>query len=163
MTLKCLCTQFETFSSLAFEAMLTELLVQTIEKMYQLYQEHFKIYSFNQLIVGKYNTALFSSIYGENNVCSALVVAKCIHTCILDILSFRMWLDDLSVSEFKFGLANPHHQGHPHPRIKWFALFAPDSPLTHHFSPLNPIKVGVMSKSPSLVIFPTEPCNASFK
>ena len=48
-------------------------------KMYQLYQEHFKIYSFNQLIVGKYNTPLFSSIYGENNVCSALVVAKCMY------------------------------------------------------------------------------------
>ena len=79
MTLKCLCTHIETFSSLAFEAMLTELLVQTIEKMYQLYQEHFKIYSFNQLIVGKYNTPLFSSLYGENNVCSALVVAKCMY------------------------------------------------------------------------------------
>ena len=79
MTLKCLCTHIETFSSLAFEAMLTELLVQTIEKMYQLYQEHFKIYSFNQLIVGKYKTPLFSSLYGENNVCSALVVAKCMY------------------------------------------------------------------------------------
>ena len=57
---------------------------------------------------------------------------------ILDILSFRMWLDDLSVSEFKFGLANPLHQGHPHHHIKWVGLFAPPSPLNHHhhFSPL---------------------------
>ena len=57
---------------------------------------------------------------------------------ILDILSFRMWLDDLSVSEFKFGLANPLHQGHPHHHIKWVGLFAPPSLLNHHhhFSPL---------------------------
>ena len=49
-----------------------------------------------------------------------------------------MWLDDLSVSEFKFGLANPLHQGHPHNHIKWVGLFAPSSPFNkhHHFLPL---------------------------